>query len=120
MPLAAAGEVRALDGLLAGVYVSLHTSDPGTSGAGELSGNAYARQSLSFTNSGSNPTTAANSAVVQFPQAVANWGTITHFGIWSAASGGSFLGGGALDNSRVIETGDVVRWEIGNLKVTAN
>ena len=42
--LSAAGALRALNGLLGTqVWVSLHSRDPGSSGAGELSGNAYAR-----------------------------------------------------------------------------
>ncbi len=120
MPLAAAGETRVLNGLLTSVYVSLHTGDPSTSGANEVTGGSYARQAGSFSNSGSNPTTAANSGAIQFPQASANWGTITHFGIWSAASGGSYLGGDAVTVSKAITTGDVVLWEIGSLTVTAN
>ena len=120
MSLAAAGEVRVLNGLLAGVFISLHTADPGVSGTGEVTGGSYARQSASFTNTGSNPTTAANSGVVQFPQASASWGNITHFGIWSAVTGGQFLGGAAVDVSKSIGIGDVARWDINTLKVTAN
>lgn len=120
MPLAAAGETRALNGLLNSVYVSLHTGNPGTSGANEVSGNGYARQSAAFTNSGSNPTVAANNGVIQFPQATGSWGTITHFGIWSAASGGSYLGGEAVDVSKAIGIGDVARWDVGTLTVEVN
>ena len=120
MPIAAAGEARALTGLLDTVYISLHTADPGDTGTDEVSGGSYARESASFTQSGSNPTTASNSGVIQFTQATALWGTITHFGIWSAASSGDFLGSGAVDVSREIDTGDIARWEIGTLDVTAD
>lgn len=120
MPLAAAGETRALNGLLNAVYVSLHTGDPGTAGSNEASGGGYARQSVSFINSGSNPTVAANGGVIQFPQASASWGTVTHFGIWSAATGGSYLGGEAVDESKAIGVGDVARWDVGTLTVSAD
>lgn len=120
MALAAAGEARVLTGLLDTVFLSLHTADPSTTGANEVSGGSYARLATAFTQTGSNPTTAANSAVEQFTQATASWGTITHFGLWTAASGGSFLGGGAVSVAKAIAIGDIARWEIGALEVTAN
>lgn len=120
MPLAAAGEIRVLNGLLDTVFVSLHTSDPGTTGAGEIVGGAYARTASTFVNTGSNPTIASNDAIVQFPQATAGWGTITHFGLWSAAVAGSYLGGDAVTESKDIALGDIARWDIGKLQVSAD
>lgn len=123
MPLAAGGETRALNGLLASpVFVSLHTADPGNAGASEISatGTGYARQSAVFTNTGNNPTTAANNAVVNFPEAVTNWGTATWFGLWTAATGGTFLGYASLAASKTITAGDAARWNAGNLTVTAD
>ncbi|QIG66103.1 head protein [Ochrobactrum phage vB_OspP_OH] len=108
-----------LDALLAGVYLSLHTSDPGDTGAGEMVGNGYTRKAVTFTQSGSNPTTAANDALIQFNTATAPWGTLNYFGIWSAATGGDFLGGAAVDNPKPVETDDVVRWLAGSLVVEA-
>lgn len=118
MPLEAAGETRVLDGLLNAVYVSLHTGTP--SGANEVVGGAYARQSYVYSKAGSNPTTASNSGVVQFPAATALWGTISHVGIWSAVSGGSLLAQEALDTAKIIDVDDVARFIAGNLKVLAD
>lgn len=120
MPLAAAGETRVLNGLLSSVFVSLHTADPATTGAGEVTGGSYTRMAAAFTNSGANPTTAANSSAIQFPQATADWGNITHFGIWSAATGGQFLGGDAVVVPKEVLNSDIARWDTGQLKVTAN
>ena len=41
------GNRRAIAGVIdGGIYVSLHTSSPGTNGANEVSGGSYARQSV--------------------------------------------------------------------------
>ena len=123
MPLAAGGETRALNGLLAApVFVSLHTANPGNTGASEIStsGTGYARQSATFTNSGNNPTTAANTGVVTYPEATSSWGTVTHFGLWTAATGGTFLGYSSLTAFKAIAAGDAARWNAGNLTVTAD
>lgn len=120
MPLAAEGEARVLTGLLDTVFVSLHTGDPGTTGASEVTGGSYARESAAFTQTGDNPTTASNNGVIQFTQATALWGDVSHFGIWDAVSGGNFLAGAAVDVTKEVDVGDIARWEIGTLDVTAD
>ena len=99
------------------VYVGLHTADPTDAGSGaEVTGGAYARQAVTF----GAPTDGAgsNSAAVTFPQATANWGTITHFGIWDAATAGNLLLHGALTASKTVNTGDVFTFPVGQLTVT--
>lgn len=120
MPLSSNGESTVLNALLASRFVSLHTADPGNTGANEVSGGSYARQAMTFSNVGSNPTVASNTGVVQYPTATAPWGTITHFGIWSASSGGTFLGSAAVTTPKTIATDDIARWEIGALDVSAD
>lgn len=121
MPLVASGETTVLSALMAGTrYVSLHTANPGPSGASEVSGGAYARQGSTFSQSGSNPTTASNADLMTFPQASAPWGTITHFGVWDAVSGGNLLAYEAVTTAKAIDTADVARWPIGSLTVTAD
>lgn len=121
MGLSSAGEVIGLNAILAARYVSLHTAAPGDSGTSEVStsGTGYARQGpVSFTNSGANPTSSKNSALLTFPTALGSWGTVTHFGVWSAASGGTFLGWGVLTTSKAVAVDDVVRFPINSLEVT--
>jgi len=120
MPLSSTGETTVLNSLLAARFVSLHTSNPGNTGAGEVVGGGYARQAATFTNAGSNPTVSSNSALIQYPTATAPWGTITHFGIWSAASGGTFLAYNAVTVPKTIDTDDIARWEVGKLTVTTD
>lgn len=114
------GETAVLTPLTTTVYVSLHTADPGTTGANEISGNAYARQGpVAFTNAGNEPTIASNSAIVTYPAATAAWGTITHFGDWDAATGGNFRGSGAVATPKAVNSGDTARFAAGAITITA-
>jgi len=99
------------------VYVGLFTTDPTDAGSGtEVSGGSYARQSAAFAAPSNGAS--ATSADVTFPQATANWGTVTHFGVFDASSSGNLLYHGALDTSKAIETGDVFKIASGNLTIT--
>jgi hypothetical protein len=115
--LASAGEAVVLNALLAARFVSLHTSDPSDSGASEVSGGSYVRQSVTFTNAGTNPTVASNNAVIQFPTATADWGVINHFGLWTASTAGTFLGGWPVTVAKLVGTDDTARWDLGQLKI---
>jgi hypothetical protein len=118
--LSPAGETAILTPLTTTAYVSLHTADPGTTGANEISGGAYARQGpVAFTNAGNEPTVASNSAILTYPAATAPWGTIGYFGIWTAATAGTFQGSGALTASKAINSGDTARFLAGALTITA-
>ena len=99
------------------VYVALYTTDPTDADTGtEVSGNAYARQSVTFS-SPSNGST-SNSLAVEFPQATGSWGTVSYIGLRDALSGGNLLFHTALDASKTISTGDVFRIAAGSLTVT--
>ena len=114
------GEGMVLTPLGTGAYVSLHTADPGNTGANEVSGGAYARQSVAFAQlSGPNPTVDANSAIVTFAAATAPWGTITHFGVWDAATAGNNRGSGALSTPKAVNSGDTARFAANALTITA-
>lgn len=119
--LSSAGEAAVLAAIDANAYVSLHTADPGDNGANEVAGNGYARQGpVAFTNSGANPTVAANSAIVSFPTATNPWGNVTYFGVWTDASAGVFEGSGLLDTPKPVAAGDQVRFLTGSLTITAD
>lgn len=74
------------------VWLSLHSASPGTTGANELSGGGYARQSYTV------GTASAGSVSNTNAIAVPNAGTtaVTHIGIWSASSAGTYYIGAAL------------------------
>jgi hypothetical protein len=99
------------------VYVALYTTDPTDADTGtEVSGNGYARQSVTFSAPSDGAT--SNSAAVEFPQATGSWGTVAYIGLRDASSGGNLLYHTPLDASKTIATGDVFRIAIGSLTVT--
>ncbi len=116
--LSGKGETAILAPLTSSAYVSLHTGDPGDTGASEVSGGGYARQPVTFTNAGNNPTVASNSAVINFPTATAGWGTISYFGIWDAVTAGNFRGSGTM-TAKNVNLNDTARFLAGTLTITA-
>jgi len=99
-------------------YLALFTAAPSDSGGGtEVSGGGYARQSVTFTVSGN---TATNSAEIEFPVATANYGSVTHVGVFDASSAGNLLAHAALTSSKTIETGDAFRVQASELDITLN
>lgn len=99
-------------------YIALFTSDPGEASSGtEVSGGGYARQSVTFTVSGD---TATNSAAVEFPEATASYGTVTHIAVMDASTAGNQIAYAALSASKAIDTGDILRIPAGDLDITLN
>lgn len=99
-------------------YLALFTSSPGDDASGsEVSGNAYAREAVTFDAASGGST--ANDGLITFgPASGGNWGTITHFGIFDAATNGNLLWHGALSASRVVNDGDSIQVPVGNLTLT--
>ena len=101
------------------LYVALYTVAPTDTGGGtEVTGGSYARQSGAFTVSGTNPTTASNSAAIEYPTATADYGTVVAVGILDASTGGNLLAYANLDTSKSVTTGDVFRFDTGDLDIT--
>lgn len=103
------------------IYIALFTAAPSDSGGGtEVSGSGYARKSISdgFTVSGT-ATRGGNTALISFGTASGgSWGTVTHIGIFDAASGGNLLVHGALTASRTVNDGDTVEFQADALGLT--
>jgi len=98
------------------LYLALFTTDNTDSGGGtEVSGGAYARQSVAFTVSGNTATTSAD---VEFPTATANYGTVVAVAVMDASTGGNQLAYAGLSSDKTIETGDVFRVPAGDLDIT--
>jgi len=98
------------------LYVALFTSDPGDGNSGtEVSGGGYTRQTVTFTTSGA---TTSNDSAVEYATATANYGTVSHIGIYDASSAGNLLAHASLTSSKTIETGDVFRIPAGDLDIT--
>lgn len=86
------GKNAAVNGIAAaGTYISAHTADPSTTGTNEVSGGSYARQQTTWA-AASAGSRAGSQVSVPIPAAT----SVTHWGIWSASTAGTFLGGFAL------------------------
>lgn len=105
----------------ASVHVGLLTAAPSDAGGGiEVTGGSYARVAVtsslanwagtqaaaSTTASTGTGGTTSNNAVVMFPAPTANWGVVTHFGVYDAASAGNLLFHAALTTPKTINNGD--------------
>lgn len=98
------------------VFASLHTADPGTSGASEVTGGSYARQNVNTSWAAESGGSKATNANVDFTSMPAT--TVTHIGLWDASSAGNFLWGGELSASKTTNSGDTLRLTSG--QVTAS
>jgi hypothetical protein len=101
------------------VYLGLFTAAPSDTGGGtEVSGGSYARISCAFSVSGSDPTTATNSSAAEFATATGTWGSVGWVGVFDASSSGNLLAWAALTASKTVSSGDVFRFDQGDLDIT--
>lgn len=87
-----------------GTYISAHTADPGTTGTSEVTGGSYARQATTW-----GAASAGVRAGTQISASIPAGTTITHFGVWSASTGGTFVGSIALSSPEVF--GSAGTWQ---------
>lgn len=101
------------------VFLALFTTDPTDLGIGnEVTGGAYSRQQIEF-DAPVNGTT-QNSADILFPISTTDWGTITHYGIYDAQTGGNLLVHNAWNASKTIPAGGQFKLPRGYLTVTVS
>ena len=101
------------------VYLGLFTAAPSDTGGGtEVSGGSYARISCAFSVSGTTPTTATNSSAAEFATATGTWGSVGWVGVYDASSSGNLLAWAALTASKTVSSGDVFRFDAGDLDIT--
>ncbi len=99
------------------LYVALSTGSFNDDASGtELSGSGYSRKLVTFGTASSG--SISNNSAVEFDTATGDQGTISHFGIFDASSGGNLLYHGAFSSSKVISTGDVLKISSGSLTVS--
>lgn len=103
------------------LFVGLYTANPTDAAGGtEVTGGSYARVSVTsalaawagtqaaastIASSGASGTT-SNNGTITFPAPTANWGVITGFGIFDAATVGNLLVYGALTVNKTVNSGD--------------
>ncbi len=95
-------------------YASLHTTSPSTTGANEVSGGSYARQTFQ---------SGAPASGVKTSTDAQNWtnmpsATVGYFGFWTASTSGTWLGGGILGSSLTVPSGATVAAAIGAITLT--
>ena len=91
MPLNNTAKNLMLDELASvAIYASLHTADPGSTGTNEVTGGspAYARKSITWNAAASGNLDNNANPVFDVPAST----TITHVGLWSASTSGTFYG----------------------------
>lgn len=94
-------------------YLSLHTGDPGTTGASE---GTDGRKAITF--AASSGGSQASSNAQSWPTAVGGQ-TYAYFGIWTAASGGTYRRGGTL-TSITPSAGATISIASGAITLTAS
>jgi hypothetical protein len=89
-----------------GNWVSLHTADPGTTGASEATGGspAYARKQTTWSGGASDGSVTGSQVEFDAPAGTYPWA-----GVWTAQTGGTFLGGLQLSSSAVLAAQGLVR-----------
>lgn len=111
------------------VYISIHTGNPGVNGTendATLSVTGTATRTVVATSAFSAAGNAAgggreitNSNVVQITTNAANGATVTltHFGVWDAATSGNFLASGELTTPVGVQQGDTVQFNVGAMAI---
>ena len=106
------------------VYIGLFTAAPTDAGGGtEVTGGSYARVQIaqadaSWAAPSGSPSVTSNSGAVTFVTATASWGTVTHFGIFDAVSGGTLIDWAILTSSQVIGSGATASFAGAALTIT--
>lgn len=101
------------------LYFGLYTAAPTDAGGGtEVTGGSYAR--VGMTNNTTNFPNASggsksNGADIAFPTATAGWGTVTHVGVFDAASAGNLLYWAPLTSPVTVPSGGDILFAAGQL-----
>jgi hypothetical protein len=107
------------------VYIALFTTLPNESGTGgvEVSGGSYAR--VAVANNATNWPAATNGSkkngtVISFPTPTADWGNVTGFGIYDAATGGNLLFFAPLDATVTVLNGGGFNFPVNAIELLAD
>jgi len=107
------------------LYLALFTASTGLEAnnpTAEVSGGGYARQAITLSAASGGATSI--SAAIEFPEATANWGTITHCALVDHETNTSWgtnvnvLLADALADSKTVDSGDVLRFKAGEIDLT--
>jgi hypothetical protein len=130
MPITDAYAASLLDLLVNGValaapnrHLALSTADPTSDGSGlaEPVGNGYARVDLAtlFGAASSATRDVTTDTLISFPTASGgSWGTITHWAIMDAGSGGNAIWEDALTTPKTVADGETFEIPVGDLTLS--
>lgn len=105
-------------------YVSIHQSSPGDTGANEVTGTGYARQSTASADWSTPAVSGAgyeshNVTAIQFSIPATFGGSqIVGVAIWDASTAGNCLYSADLTTAKAVNPGDTFRFDPSNLTVT--
>jgi len=106
------------------VYVSLHTADPGETGANEVvvgTDADYVRKAITFDDPVAGTGMCLSNAAASWTVAAASAGyTVTHIAIWTLVSAGTFLISGPLLPNRVLIGSQTHSLNIGEVIAAIN
>lgn len=102
------------------IYVALFTAAPNDAGGGtEANYTSYARVSTAAGDwNAASAGTVDNANEIAFPQATGGSNTITHFGLYDAATAGNLLAWSALNSNLAVSSGITPRFAAGELDVS--
>lgn len=103
------------------IYVAMFVGDPLDTGAGgaEVAGGSYARVVCNSWDVAAARAT-ENSIAITYPEATGSWGTVTHWALYDAITGGNFLAHGSLAASKTIGPGDNSEFAVGDIDISIN
>ena len=101
-------------------YIGLATTSPTVAGANDgepsFSGTGYARVRLSSLSEPENGIIRNNEAI-NFNESITNWGTVSHYTVYDAETGGNLLFYGQLSEARTIEANTILTIKAGELSI---
>lgn len=101
-------------------YLGLSSTVPALDGTGATEpsdGTGYARVELTSLSTPVNGVV-TNNAAIDFAESTAEWGTMTHFVIYDALTGGNLLMYGELSASRKVEADTIMTIKLGSLNLS--
>ena len=100
---------------ITGLYVQLHTGAPGSAGTSNVASNTTRKQATFGTGAASGAI--ANTVAVEWDDVPATE-TYTHASLWSASTGGTFVGSDDLSAPAEMNAGDTFRIPAGDIDIT--
>lgn len=106
----------------AAIYLSLHTADPGETGANEMpNAESYARVNVTNSFAAASGGSLTSDVEVLLAEAGGDgWAAATHVGFWDSGThgAGNFLWGGALTASKTAGVGVAIRFPSGQISAS--